>query len=87
MEKAVLKKRKYETTLRKMIFSNTLIYISRHYWYFISRRIKIKNYERPNYHNIVKISGICLQFKNKNLCVINQYQNTINIFAKLMLGS
>ena len=75
MEKAVLKKRKYETTLRKMLFMSSLIYISRHFWYFISSRIKRNNYEGPNYHNIVRISGICLQFENMNLCVLNQYPN------------
>ena len=41
----------------------------------------------PNYHHIVKISGICLQFKNMNLCALNQYPNTNKIFAKILLGS
>jgi len=87
MEKAVLKQSKFDTTLRNIIFMSTLIYVSRHFWYFISSPIKRNNYERSNYHRIVKISGICLQFENMNLSVLNKYPNTNRISAKPPLGS
>ena len=77
---------KYDTTLGKMIFMTTLIYVLSQFWSFISSSIKINNYESPNYHHIVKISGISLQIRNMKLCLHHQYPNTNKIFAKLLLG-
>ena len=70
-----------------MIFISKLIYVSSHFWSFISSCNKIINHERPNYHHIVKIDRISLQIGNMKLRVLNPNPNTNNIFAKLLLGS
>jgi len=44
--------------LKKNDFTRILINVSRQFLSFISSCIKRNSYERPNYHHIVKISGI-----------------------------
>ena len=45
-----MKMSKYDTNSDKIIFMSTIIYILRHFWFFLSSYIKRNKYERPNWH-------------------------------------